>query len=159
VRALWSDRFLYLGYESLFTKLTIFDPPRLDQERLGLWDRDVVEVFIGSDLRNINRYTEFEVAPTNEKLDLLLDLPEKDFEWSSGFESAVYVDEAAGIWYCELRIPLDCLSESHPAPGTKWRINLYRCDRAQNAFLAWRPTLQGSFHVPDRFGILEFVQP
>ena len=38
-----------------------------------------------------------------------------------------------------------------------WRINLYRCDYANNAFLAFNPALTGTFHTPERFGILEFT--
>lgn len=156
VRALWSDKFLYLGYECPFTKLTVFEPPQRDKERLGLWDRDVIEAFIGSDLDKITRYTEFEVAPTNERLDLVLDLPERDFGWESGFESAIKVDEAAHTWNAALRIPLQSLGNKIPTPGTLWRINLYRCDRAHNAFLAWNPTLTNTFHGPERFGQLLF---
>jgi hypothetical protein len=37
-------------------------------------------------------------------------------------------------------------------------VNLYRCDRANGAFLAWNPTLQGSFHAPERFGFLVFSE-
>ena len=155
VRLLWSGEWLYLGYESPYTKLTIFEPPQ-EKERLGLWDRDVVEVFIGSDTNNIKRYTEFEVAPTNEKLDLILDLPERDFAWSSGFQSKTKI--SPGRWTCEMRIPIKALAESKPAPGTVWRINLYRCDRANNAFLAWSPTMTGSFHAPEKFGWLKFVE-
>ncbi len=147
---------MYLGYECPFTKLTVFEPPSLDKERLGLWDRDVVEAFIGSDLGNIKRYTEFEVAPTNEKLDLTLNLPDRDFEWSSHFESAIKVDKRGKVWTCELRIPLKALSETKPAAGAQWRLNLYRCDRAGNAFLAWSPTLTQTYHTPEKFGILEF---
>jgi len=156
VRLLWSDKFLYLGYECPYTKLTVFDPPQQAKERLGLWDRDVVEAFIGSDLDHIQRYTEFEIAPTNEKLDLILNLPERDFDWESGFESAIKTNEQAHVWTAEVRIPLSKLSSSKPEPGTRWRLNLYRCDRANNAFLAWNPTLQGSFHGPERFGTLIF---
>jgi predicted TIM-barrel fold metal-dependent hydrolase len=158
VRVLWSDEHLYLGYESPFTELTMFEPPQFDKERLGLWDRDVVEAFIGSDVTNINHYTEFEVAPTNEKLDLILNLPERDFAWSSEFSSAVHVNEKAKVWTCEMRIPLKALSKSKPAAGTRWRLNLYRCDRAHKAFLAWSPTLQGGFHAPEKFGVLEFEE-
>src|SRR5438034_912296 len=43
VRILWSDRYLYLGYECPFTELTVFEPPDRTGERTGLWDRDVVE--------------------------------------------------------------------------------------------------------------------
>jgi len=130
-----------------------------------------VEAFIGSHFEDIGRYTEYEIAPTNEKLDLTVHLKpessprvsrekpapdERDFDWSSGFESAIKTNEQAHIWTAEVRIPLSKLSNSKPQPGTRWRLNLYRCDRAHNAFLAWNPTLQGSFHTPERFGTLVF---
>jgi hypothetical protein len=156
VRVLWSDQFLYLGYECPYTTLSVFEPPQQDKKRMGLWDRDVVEAFIGSDLEHIQSYTEFEVAPTNERLDLKLNLPEHDFEWNSDFQSAVKIDEKAHVWTAELRIPLARLSSVKPKAGARWRLNLYRCDRAHNAFLAWNPTLQGSFHAPERFGVLAF---
>jgi predicted TIM-barrel fold metal-dependent hydrolase len=155
IRLLWSDQWLYLGYDCPSTELTVFDPPQ-EKERLGLWDRDVVEAFIGCDTNNIRGYTEYEVAPTNEKLDLQLDSGKHLFEWSSGFESKTKVSK--GRWTCEMRIPLKALGESKPAAGTQWRINLYRCDRAHNAFLAWSPTLVGSFHTPEKFGTLEFTE-
>ena len=69
VRALWSSQYFYLGYECPFTKLTTFTPVSRE-ERLGLWDRDVVEAFIGADPAKITRYTEYEWAPTGEQLDL-----------------------------------------------------------------------------------------
>jgi predicted TIM-barrel fold metal-dependent hydrolase len=164
VRALRSAQFLYLAWTCPFTRLTVF-PPQFDQERAkpeedgaSLWDRDVVEAFIGVDPQNPGRYAEFEVAPTNEHLDVLLDLPRKDFAWSSGFESRVNVDKKAKRWTCEVRIPLKSLAEKAPGPGTEWRMNLFRCDRANHAGLAWRPVLRGTFHTPDRFGVLQFVE-
>jgi hypothetical protein len=153
VHALWSDQFLYLAFDCPFTKLTVFEPVQ-KTERFGLWERDVVEAFIGSDTNNIKRYTEYEVSPTNERLDVKI--PEKDFAWSSGFESATRVDEKTKRWTAEMRIPLNALGEVKPVPGTKWRINLYRCDYANKAFLAFSPVLVGSFHTPERFGVLEF---
>ncbi len=164
-RALWSGAFLYLAFECPYTKLTVFDLPaagteRYDMEKKGvsLWDRDVVEAFIASDPKNLRRYAEFQVAPTNEKLDLLLDLPRRDFAWSSGFESAIKLDKKARRWICEMRIPTKALSDVSPKAGAQWRLNLFRSDRANNAYLALNPTLSGSFHVPERFGVLEFVE-
>ena len=153
VRALWSDEFLYLVYDCPFTELTVFDPVQ-PTERFGLWERDVVEAFIGSDATNLRRYTEYEVSPTNERLDVKL--PEKDFAWSSRFESATRVDREKHRWVAELRIPLSALSDTKPRRGSRWRINLYRCDYANKAFLAFNPTLTGTFHTPERFGVLEF---
>jgi hypothetical protein len=166
VRALWSEKFLYLVYECPFTELTVFTPPQSTGKRFGgaqpgssLWDRDVVEAFIGDDSDNPRRYAEFEVAPTNEKLDLMVtNLPEKDFAWNSDFQSIVKVNRKTRVWSCAMRVPLASLSTTKPGPGTRWRLNLYRCDRANHAFLAFRPTLASSFHVPERFGTLEFVE-
>jgi hypothetical protein len=166
VRALWSEKNLYLQYQCRYTKLTVFEPAQTEGKRfdgtrpgVSLWDRDVVEAFIGAEGSNIRRYAEFEVAPTNERLDLMIvDLPEKDFSWNSNFDSRTKIDETGGIWTCEMRIPLKALGAIAPGVGTRWRINLYRCDRAQAAFLAFRPTLTGSFHTPERFGTLEFVE-
>jgi hypothetical protein len=165
VRCLWSDKYLYLSYRCPYTKLTTFkDAPskpkraELDTPGASLWDRDVVEAFVGSDLGNPKHYGEFEVAPTNERLDVELRLPDKDFAWTSGFNSAVRIDKAARTWDCEMRIPLSALSATKPTVGARWRLNLYRGDRANKSSLAWRCTLHGTFHAPERFGYLEFVE-
>ncbi len=155
VRLLWTREHLYLRYTCPFTELTVFDPPR-KEERPGLWDRDVVEAFIGAHPDRPPRYLEFEVAPNGEQLDLKIDLPDKDLEWSSGFVSAVEVDDAAKRWIAVLRIPLASFDAPLPEPGTRWRMNLYRCDRANDAFLSWRAVLRATFHTPERFGILQF---
>ncbi len=166
VRALWSAKYLYLAYECPYTRLTVFEPPQFERKRFNLerageslWDRDVIEAFIGADPANPRHYAEFEVAPTNERLDVMIsNLPEKDFNWRSGFESAVQVDRKAKVWRCEIRVPLSALGGNLPGNGTEWRLNLYRCDRASKAALALRPVLTGSFHAPERFGALRFVE-
>jgi predicted TIM-barrel fold metal-dependent hydrolase len=154
-RAFWSEKFLYLAYESPYTKLSIFDPPQA-AERIGLWERDVVEAFIGADLDKPGDYAEFEWAPNGEQLDLTIAGSEKDFAWSSGMESAVSIDETARVWRVEVRIPLKAISANPPAPDTRWRINLYRHDKASGVGLALSPTLRGSFHTPARFAWLQF---
>ncbi len=156
VRVLYSDRFIYFGWECPFTKLTVFDQPTVERERMGLWERDVVEVFVGSDWQNINHYAEYEVAPTNERLDVFCRLPEKNFGWDGRAQSAVKVDRKRKVFTVEWRMPLEVLSATKPGPGTRWRLNLYRCDKANDAYLAWSPVLKGSFHTPEKFGVLEF---
>ncbi|MSU34336.1 MAG: hypothetical protein EXS36_04365 [Pedosphaera sp.] len=159
-RALWSDQFLYLSYDCPFTALTDFGKPQ-KTERIkspaALWDKDVVEAFIAPNTNQLNHYTEYEWAPNNEALDLRLRRPESDFAWSSGMEWKVSVDKRHKIWCAEIRIPLASISDTHPQAGTRWRLNLYRIDRAGKAFLAMNPVLSGSFHTPERFGWMEFV--
>lgn len=160
-RVLWSEQYLYLQYECPFTTLTVY-PEVQDKERIqrgqALWDKDVVEAFIGSDPQHPDHYTEYEWAPNGESLDLRIRRPDFDFAWSSGMESLVTVDQEKKIWRCSVRIPMKALSENFPQPGTRWRMNLYRIDRAQQAFLASNPTLNGSFHTIDRFGWVVFQQ-
>lgn len=166
VRALWSGKYLYFAYECPFTELTVYTPAQgtgkrydLNKGGVSLWDRDVVEAFIGSDAENPRHYAEFEVAPTNEKLDLMItNLPDKDFNWNSQFQSMVKVDKKSKVWRCEMRVPLQALATVQPSVGTTWHLNLYRCDRANKAFLAFRPTLTGTFHTPERFGVLAFAE-
>lgn len=155
VRALWSDAYLYLAYECPFTELSTFNPAQ-KTERIGLWENDVVEAFIAPDSKDVSRYTEYEWAPNGEQLDLRIEPSAKDFEWSSGMESAVSIDEQARIWRVEVRIPLKSITATPPQAGSRWRINLYRHDKANQAGLAFSPTLRGTFHAPERFGWLEF---
>ncbi len=157
VRALWTADRLLLRYIAPFTKLTTFEPPE-EKEHIGLWERDVVEAFIGSDATEIRKYAEFQAAPNGMKLDLKLVLPQRDFEWDSGLEVKTSVNEATKTWTAEMSIPLKSIGDVAPSTGTKWRINLFRCDHANKAFLTWRPTMQGNFHVPERFGVLEFAR-
>ena len=70
---------------------------------------------------------------------------------------SVAVLEKGKRWAAEIRIALRELGPK-PEPGARWRINLYRCDYANKTFLAFNPVLTGSFHTPERFGILQFVE-
>ena len=69
----------------------------------------------------------------------------------------------ARIWYTAARIPLASVSTSSVAPGTRWRMNLYRIDGdgpdSQRRFLCWQPTCvlnRDPNHVPEAFGTLIF---
>lgn len=156
VRALWTSTHLHLAFRAPYTRLTTFEPAEA-KERIGLWERDVVEAFIGADAGSIRRYSEFQVAPNGMKLDLRLELPKRDFEWDSGMTVAANVQAERKTWTARMSIPLTSLGDRVPTAGARWRINLFRCDYANKAFLAWRPTMERTFHVPERFGVLEFA--
>ncbi len=156
-RACWSERFLYVAFEAPYRELTVFRPVS-KQERLGLWDKDVVEVFVGPDPARVKRYVELEVAPTGERLDVLVDLPDKDFAWTSKFEAAVKLDRRQRVWTTELRLPLESVAARPPRAGERWRLNLYRHSVAEKVFLAWSPTATATAHTPERFGWIEFSE-
>lgn len=137
---------LFFAFTCPFTTLSMFSEPDFSKERHGLWENDVVEIFMGS----AADYREFEVAPNGEVLDVIVRLPEKDFEWSSGFEARV--THGAGTWIAEIRIPRSAIGGNALQSGAPLLLNLYRHDRANQAKLAWSPTITNTFHAPARFG-------
>ncbi|MGV2339923.1 MAG UNVERIFIED_CONTAM: carbohydrate-binding family 9-like protein [Planctomycetaceae bacterium] len=154
VRLLWSDTSLYISYECPYQQLTTFEPVSAT-ERLGLWDRDVVELFVGSDTQQPRQYAEIEWPQTGETLDVLVDLPNKNFQWSAAAQSAVSAwmqNSESGESKREFR--LTSLTSQPPAAGDRWKLNMYRMDRHGQAALAFSPILAGSFHTPARFGWL-----
>jgi hypothetical protein len=146
VRAFWTDSDLYLLFISPYAELNLWLPADNSKDRLKLWDRDVVEFFLGDDWTDIGRYREFEIAPTGDWVDLAIDLNRKKGEanWDSGWQRQARIDEANHVWYAAARVPLKSVSEQRAKAGTKWRANLYRIDGLgtdpQRHFLCWQET-------------------
>jgi hypothetical protein len=167
IRGFWTDSDLYLLFICPYRSLNTFQPPQNDQPRRGLWDRDVVEMFLGDDWENIRHYRELEIAPTADWIDLAIDLDHRgqDRNWRSGWKTTARIDEKAKIWYAACQIPLKSVSEKEVRPGTRWRANLYRIDGdgpdPQRRFMCWQPTCvvnRDPNHVPENFGSLVFGQ-
>ncbi|MGA2135678.1 MAG: PQQ-binding-like beta-propeller repeat protein [Bryobacteraceae bacterium] len=166
VRSFWTDSHLYLLFSCPYRELNLFLPAKGGGPRNKLWDRDVVEMFLGDDWKNIRHYREFEIAPTGDWIDLAIDLDHEsdDQSWRSGWTTAAHIDEGKHIWYAAARIPLRAISAEPVKPGTKWRANLYRIDGLgadpQRRFLCWQPTCvvnRDPNHVPENFGTLTFA--
>jgi hypothetical protein len=158
IRSRWSEGNLYFLFLCPYEKLHLKPDPVTDAETNHLWDWDVAEVFLGADFQHIRRYKEFEVSPQGEWVDLDID---RDFvqadngvKWDSGFASKARIDAAKKIWYAEMRIPFAKIDKRKPAEGVEYRINLYRCqgEEPNRKFIAWQPTGDKSFHVPEKFG-------
>lgn len=166
IRAFWTDANLYLLFKCPYTVLNLFQPPNHTQARVGLWDRDVVEMFLGYDWKNIRHYREFEIAPTGDWIDLAIDLDHNSYDhsWRSGWHTMARIDEAQKTWYAAAQIPLSSVSPEPVHAGARWRGNLYRIDGPgpdpQRHFMCWQPTCAGkrdSNHVPEHFGTLVFA--
>jgi hypothetical protein len=165
IRGFWTDTGLYLLFICPYRSLNTFQPPQNDQPRRGLWDRDVVEMFLGDDWENIRHYREFEIAPTADWIDLAIDLDHRGQGrgWRSGWKTTARIDEKSKIWYAACQIPLKSVSEKPVQAGTRWRANLYRIDGdgpdPQRRFMCWQPTCvvnRDPNHVPENFGTLIF---
>jgi len=127
-----------------------------------LWEEEVVEVFLDP-VGDAEVYFEIEVNPLGTLLDLVLRRSrsgyKKDFAWDcEGLKSSV--ERTATGWNAELKIPFGSLIPEAPRVGSEWRVNFARIDRPrgrERELSAWSPTQLGTFHVPERFGVLRFV--
>ena len=132
----------------------------LGERDAPLYEEEVVEVFLDP-VGDLQRYFELEVNPLNAVLDLVLwregERYVKDFQWRcAGLQTAVRRNPAG--WCAEFSIPFASLGA---APRGIWRANFHRIDRPSAApweLSAWSPTGQPKFHVPERFGFLEFTE-
>jgi hypothetical protein len=163
VRSRWTKENLYLLYICPYEELYLKPAPNTVAETNKLWNWDVAELFIGSNLENIRRYKEFEVSPQGEwiDLDINLELPnhEVGWTWNSGFQVAARIDRKAKIWYGAMRIPFAALDERAPAAGNIFRANLFRSQGppGRQTSIAWKAPLSDTFHTPKRFGQLKLV--
>lgn len=127
-----------------------------------LWQEEVVEVFLDP-VGDHAVYFEIELNPLNAVLDLVLRRNRsgyvKDLAWDcEGLRTAVRRNRDG--WTAELAIPFRSLVAAAPAAGDRWRANFLRIDRPPGVpreLSAWSPTGRANFHVPERFGVIEFV--
>ena len=161
-RTCWSDEALHVRFVGIQGEpLIVSDNPQTDRKTLGLWDRDVCEIFVAPDPANPSHYFEFEAAPTGEWVDLGItvtpDGRETDWDFVSGLKTAAKLEQERLL--VGMRIPW---SDAIPKPrhGDSWRVNLFRCvgPEAPERYLAWQPTgtAEPNFHVPEVFGTLRF---
>ncbi len=160
-RALWNADELLFGFECRYTELDVDQEFDMNEERHALWDRDVCEAFIRSPLeRQEWVYKEFEVAPTGQWCDLIVDRLSMthDWKWRSGMRTAGRIDEK--FWCAVMAIPFDAFGR-RPEEGEVWKANLFRISRfdGERQYLAFSPTYteEPNFHVPERFVNLRFV--
>jgi hypothetical protein len=161
-RILWSSQALHVRFVGRQAEPLVVGPkPQIAKKTMGLWDRDVCEIFIAPDPNIIERYFEFEAAPTGEWLDVAIhwtaEKRESDWEFQSHMTTAAHVErERITI---AMRIPWNHWIHE-PQKNERWRVNLFRCigSDPNRGYLAWQPTLtkEANFHVPQVFGSLLF---
>lgn len=159
---LWSGMTLYIRFEAGQAEpVAASNEPNLTKKTIGLWERDVCEIFIAPDRNTPRRYFEFEVAPTGEWLDLDIDLTSgdriTDWDYNSGMEAAARIEDAKVTM--AMKLPWKAFGRK-PKLGDVWLGNIFRCVGAgeSRGYLAWRPTMteRPNFHVPEAFGEFEF---
>ena len=161
-RILWSKKALHVRYVCNQSEpLVIADHPQIKSKTMNLWDRDVCEIFIAPDPGLVDKYFEFEVAPTGEWLDVAIDLTtgerQSDWTFNSHMTSAGHIEKDCVT--LGMRIPWNHWIHE-PRTGERWRVNLFRCvgKDPNRGYLSWQPTRtpEPFFHVPKVFGWLVF---
>lgn len=160
---LWSRSSLFVRFDCGQNEPFIIEAlPRLNRKTIGLWERDVCEIFIAPDKSEPKKYFEFEVAPTGEWLDLAIDMTcgerVTDWEYTSGMEASARIED--GKVTMAMKIPWEAFGRK-PKAGDVWLGNIFRCvgKEPDRGYLAWRPTMteKPNFHVPEAFGEFHFV--
>ena len=161
-RILWSSNALHIRFIcNQGEPIVVSKTPQFLHKTMNLWDRDVCEIFIAPDPNVVERYFEFEAAPSGEWLDVAIHITsekrESDWEFHSGMTTAARVEKDRVI--IAMRIPWNHWIHE-PQTGERWRVNLFRCvgKDPNRGYLAWQATRtpQPSFHVPQVFGWLVF---
>lgn len=161
-RLRYSENGLYVLFRGNQTEEPVVsDKPLLNRKSIGLWDRDVFEIFIAPENRVPERYFEFEVSPLGEWLDVALKIENKErisnWDYDSGLKTAAKIEK--GIVMSAIFIPFSALGKT-PKIGEIWRGNIFRCIGRDpgRGYLAWMPTFTDvpNFHVPSSFGKFKF---
>jgi len=160
IRSRWTGQNLYFLFICSYEQLYLKPDPTITAETNKLWEWDVAEAFIGTDFKDIKRYTEFQVSPQGEWVDLFIDRnptpANHDWQWNSGFEVKARRNDKEKVWYGEMRIPMAKIDTRTPQAGTEMRINFYRLQGPppQRKGIAWQPTGNPNYHTPEAFGRL-----
>jgi alpha-galactosidase len=162
-RLLWNKKSLFVRFEANQTEPLIINST-IDKTRkaIGLWEKDVCEIFVAPNADKPEKYFEFEVAPTGEWIDLAITWsPEKretDWDYKSNMKVATKMLENKII--SAIEIPFAAFGKV-PNAGDIWLGNMFRCvgEGETRGYLAWQPTFTEvpSFHVPAAFGKIEFT--
>jgi len=158
---LWSETALYVRFDAEQNEpLVVSANPQIATKTHQLWERDVCELFLAPDARNRRRYFEFEIAPTGEWLDLIVDWMKdepRDWGYASGMETSAKIEQ--GKVTMVMKIPWTAFGKK-PAAGDVWLGNLFRQvgSGETRGYLAWSPTMTATpqFHVPEKFGEFMF---
>jgi hypothetical protein len=164
----WDASTLYVAFDvrddEILTPYTRDDEP--------LYQSEVVELFVDAD-RDGATYDEIELSPRDVLFDANFRARRQgmNLPWASGARHAVQVDGTVNDpadqdrgWSAELALPLASLSavpRLPPAPGDRWRMNLFRLDHGRGGVQgqAFSPVMVNDFHNLPKFGTLIFGTP
>lgn len=123
-----------------------------------LWKQDVFELFLCDEAR-MDAYKEMQSSPWDVRFDGRISYDEKgrrhlDMSWDAmGWTTRTGFDKGSGRLISIWTLPYGAL-ENKPKSGSSWRFGVFRV--AGEELQAWQMTGAANFHVPERFGYLDF---
>ena len=129
-----------------------------------LYEQDVFELFI-ADGEGLTAYKEIEVSPYDRHFTARVSFKSPDdFSLDMGWDIPGFITHAdlkreQNLTFSLWRLPYDAF-EKAPLPGTSFRFNAFRIDHSirGRSLQAWQHTGIPNFHVPERFGFLDFTE-
>lgn len=154
--------------------LGVFDDSEMDIQYVAskkrddpIWEDSSIEVFLDTNHDHTNYYQVLVnmngVVGSNRKSPAK-SYPFLDTEWIPHVRQAVRKE--AQRWMIELAIPLADLGVNGSPTGQTWGVNIYRNRKTTKAWSfaahvryasGWNATFARSWHVPNRFGEITFV--
>jgi hypothetical protein len=144
----YDDKNLYVAFEASEAQMDKLKATVSKRDGPTFYD-DSVEVFLDPTMKR-REYYHLSTNTLGTRFDQKVLSPSWNGEWSTATR------RGADKWTTEIAIPFATLSAPAPKPGAQWAINLTR-NRPIGAmqYLTWAVPY-GSFHNPDRFGVIEF---
>lgn len=122
----------------------------------GLWDYDVVEVFL-TRAKDLAPYLELQLSPLGHKFALLISRPREDYEKIKNLDVQTTTQMTSDGFKAEFSIPLEII------PGDSKEImgNFHAClgKESSREFFAWNlnPESTPDFHRPDFFQLIGVI--
>lgn len=128
-----------------------------------LYTQDVFELFL-ADSDGLDHYKEIQVSPWDLTFTGTIDYPGDgrrllDMRWDiPGMRTRTRYNREAHQTVSIWKLPYAAFAKA-PAPGGSWRFNAFRIDHSARGeeLQAWQHTGARNFHVPERFGWLDFT--
>ncbi len=170
VRMRWDNNYLYVAARLYETDIR----SELTGRDAAVYSEQCFEVFLQEGASPF-QYWETDVSPLNTLFDSRIFNDGEHFQVHNAYnprDLATAVERHGTInepydsdrcWTVEMAIPFRAVptaTRQLPRSGECWRINLYRIhnwDEPDEEISAWSPTGARNFHVPERFGWIQFI--
>ncbi len=146
----YDDENLFIAFRCNESRMDQIVAERRERDS-DVWLDDCVEVFL-MPRPETGAYFHLVVNPLGTLYDCRHD-GGREVAWDSS--ARVATSKRRNGWDVEMAIPFERLGVRAPRPGEVWRANFCREERPHEELSAWSP-VEGSFHRPERFGLLEF---